>query len=156
MTPTTRLGHLPITLDALGVIDTYITVTITKTIGHNLCSWSPRHDLSPIQPSWTCYAWLQRNSVYLVQKIWSFHRKLSRPWMNVFESGIFKASEGSVTISSLTCTIPFLLFTITSWTTCHECMFIYFYFLPCITRMLHASDACLDLRQYFGCTKAFL
>ena len=26
-------------------------------------------------------------------------------------------------------------FTITSWTTCHEHMFIYFYFLPCITRM---------------------
>ena len=28
--------------------------------------------------------------------------------------------------------------------TCHECMFIYFYFLPCIMRMLHASNACLS------------
>ena len=35
-------------------------------------------------------------------------------------------------------------FTITSRTTCHEHMFFYFYFLPCITRMLHASDACLS------------
>jgi len=35
-------------------------------------------------------------------------------------------------------------FTITSWTTCHECMFIYFYFLPCITCMLHASGTCLS------------
>jgi len=54
------------------------------------------------------------------------------------------SSATTVTISSLTRTILFLLFTITSWTTCHECMFIYFYFLPCITRMLHASDACLS------------
>jgi len=52
--------------------------------------------------------------------------------------------SGGVTISSLTRAIPFLLFTITSWTTCHEHMFIYFYFLPCITCMLHASDACLS------------
>ena len=48
------------------------------------------------------------------------------------------------TISSLTRTILFLLFTIASWTTCYEHMFIYVYFLPCITCMLHASDACLS------------
>jgi len=48
-----------------------------------------------------------------------------------------------VTISSSTRTILLFILQI-SWTTCHERMFIYFYFLPCITRMLHASDACLS------------
>jgi len=52
-----------------------------------------------------------------------------------------------VTISSYTRTISFLFLQI-SWTTCHERMFIYFYFLPCITRMLHASDACLNTKTF--------
>ena len=55
----------------------------------------------------------------------------------------WEAKETSVTISSSTRTILLFILQI-SWTTCHERMFIYFYFLPCITRMLHASDACLS------------
>ena len=51
----------------------------------------------------------------------------------------------TVTISSYTRTISFsFLLSQISWTTCHERMFIYFYFPPCITRMLHASDTCLS------------
>ena len=51
----------------------------------------------------------------------------------------------TVMISSSTRTISFLLFIVQiSWTTCHERMFIYFYYLPCITCMLHASNTCLS------------
>jgi len=58
------------------------------------------------------------------------------------DSKSFLLDWASVMISSQACTISF--FTNTSWTTCHERMFFYFYFLPCITRMLHASDTCLS------------
>jgi len=78
-------------------------------------------------------------------------RKLSEP-IPVYNVDRTLNEAGSITevvmISSSTCTIILLFhFTNISWTTCHECMFIYFYFLPCIMRMLHASDACLSFFQ---------
>jgi len=109
-----KLEHPLTILDALDAIDTYITVIITKTIAIQSSSLEPPPLSVTVAVFMDMLCLTAEKQCALGAKIRPFHRKLPRPWVNTFESRIFEASEGSVTISSLTRTILFLLCTITS------------------------------------------